>query len=568
MKKAKYGKAVIKNLSNLGIFIHIITLSIAIFYFIFPAHSFLYEILGYTLISSWVINGILIYTLDISLNKSVQIGKHLNKISYYYLVLFIASIILMVFGVILSTYMISGILLMLGNIMIITGFLITIIYGLHFCIVAYTNVSTRGAWKVNKPKMLKYLKHFLRILCYMTLFVGIIFTLFLLIPIRSSLSFIISYFLSQITGFLMFLYLPTTLLLLKLTQKKRFKNWNRVSILVVGLSITIINALPFMSVPTSIQTAENEFAMAYGAEWESQIPQSAENYFLPTQFNLYNYYLGFPHRDCNFETDILYYDDDGIKLYFDVFYPKGNVAALPGNGSIIIKIHGGGWQHGDKSLGNALVLSKYLASQGYIVFDIQYGLFDSGYASYIPTPDYVLGNFTLHDMVYQIGNFTKLLETTYASTYDANLNSVFIMGGSAGGQLTGVVGLGYNDPYFAGNFSNALKIKGIVPMYPPDFAPSYLLPGDELSNPLAFEKFTPSNLADASDPPAIIYQGLRDDLVSLDNPIRIKNSLNNEGVDCLLLTFPFAAHASDFIIGNSFSQVWVYYLERFFYLEQ
>jgi hypothetical protein len=147
MKIKKFTKLVIKNLSNLGIFIHIITLSIAIFYFIFPGNSFLYDILGFTLISSWLINGILIYTLDISLNKSFQIGKHLNKISYYYLVLFIASIILMVFGVIFSTYMISGIPLMLGNIMIITGFLIATFYGLHFCIMTYTNVNTRGAWK-------------------------------------------------------------------------------------------------------------------------------------------------------------------------------------------------------------------------------------------------------------------------------------------------------------------------------------------------------------------------------------------------------------------------------------
>jgi len=365
----------------------------------------------------------------------------------------------------------------------------------------------------------------------------------------------------------MFLYLPTTLLLLKLTQKKRFKNWNRLSILIVGLSITIINALPLMSVPFTVQTAESEFNVAYGSDWRSQIPQSAENYFLPTQFNLYNYFLGFPHKDCNFETDILYYDDDGIRLYFDVYYPKGNVADLPGNGSIIIKIHGGGWQYGDKSLGNVLVLSKYLASQGYIVFDIQYGLFDSGGSTFIPTPDYVKGNFTLHDMVYQIGNFTKLLETTYASTYNANLNSVFFMGLSAGAHLTGVVGLGYNDPYFAGNFSNALTIKGIIPVYPPDIALSYLLPGDPSSNPLAFEKFTPSNLADSNDPPAIIFQGLNDDLVSLDNAQRIKNSLINEGVDCMLLTFPFAAHASDLIVGNSYSQVWVYYLERFLYLE-
>jgi acetyl esterase/lipase len=415
---------------------------------------------------------------------------------------------------------------------------------------------------------LKYLKIGIKLLCYLTYAIGLFFTIILLFPIRNGLVIALSYFLTQITGFLMLLYLPTTLLLIKLTPKKSRRNWKKNIILAFGLILTFINALPLITAPISIQNAENEFNSAYGINWRSTIPPNTKSYFLPTQFNLYNYFIGFPHRVCNVDTDILYYDTDGIQLYFDVYYPKDNVANLPGNGSIIIKIHGGSWQYGDKSLGNVLVLNKYLAAQGYVVFDIQYGLFDAGGSSFIPTPDYVKGNFTLHDMVYQIGNFTKQLEITYAAIYNANLNSVFIMGGSAGGQLTGVVGLGYNDPYFAGNFSNTLTIKGIIPIYAPDYAPSFLLPGNSISNPLAFEKFKPSNLVDASDPPALLYQGLRDDLVSLDNALRIKNALISNGVNSMVLTFPFAAHASDLIVGNSFSQVWIYYLERFLYLEQ
>ena len=147
MQKELLAKSAIRYLSNLGIFIHIITLSLAIFYFIFPSNSFLYDLFGYILISSWFLNAILIYSLDRSLNKSVQIGKQLNKVSYYYLALFIASMILMVFGVIFSTFIISGVLLMLGNIMIISGFLFITIYGLHFCIITYTNINTRGVWK-------------------------------------------------------------------------------------------------------------------------------------------------------------------------------------------------------------------------------------------------------------------------------------------------------------------------------------------------------------------------------------------------------------------------------------
>ena len=423
----------------------------------------------------------------------------------------------------------------------------------------------RVCGNLNRKATLRILKVFLKGLCYATLLVGILFTVVLLIPIRNGLFISISYFITQITGFLMFLYLLTTILLLKLSIRKRTRNWNRIAISTIGLSLTIINALPLIITPITIQTAEQEFNTAYGIDWRGQIPPDVESHFLISQFSLSSYFLGFPHRDCKIETDILYYDADGIQLYFDVYYPRDSNRALPGNNSIIIKIHGGSWQFGDKTLGNVLVLNKYLAAQGYVVFDIQYGLYDAGGSSFIPTPDYVKGNFTLHDMVTQIGNFTKQLESTFAGQYHGNLDSVFIMGGSAGGQLTGVIGLGYNDPYFAGNFSTALSIKGIVPIYPPDFAPSFLLPGEPS---LSFEKFTPSNLVDSSDPPAIIFQGLRDDLVPLSSPLAIKNALVSNGVSCMLLTFPSAAHASDLIVGNSYSQVWVYYLERFLYLQQ
>jgi len=386
-----------------------------------------------------------------------------------------------------------------------------------------------------------------------------------------------SFFITQISCFLMFLYIPALILLLKLKIRKHSrKKWKKAIILAIGTFLVVSNALPLISTPISVQIAENEFNHAYGSNWRSKIPSRIESYFLPSQFNLYNYFLGFPHADCNVETDILYYGSENIRLYFDVYYPKGDGSQLPGNNSIIIKIHGGSWQFGDKSLGNVLLLNKYLASQGYVVFDIQYGLLDAGGSSFIPTPDYVKGNFTLHDMVRQIGNFTKQLASNFASRYNGNIKSVFIMGGSAGAHLTAVIGLGYNDPYFAGNFSNALKIKGIIPIYPPNFAEYYfvkeplsrLIPGDPTTNPLAFKKFTPSNLVDPNDPPAIIYQGLRDDLVPLINAKTIEQSLESNGVKCMLLEFPFAAHASDLIIGNSFSQVWIYYLERFLYLER
>lgn len=146
MTKEKYYKSAIKSLSKIGIFLSTVSLSLAILYFFFPVNSLLYDILGYTLIIMWFLNTALVYFTDIYLNKNFHIGKRINRISYYYLALFIASILLMVFGVIFSAFIISGILLVLGNIMIISGFLITILYGFHFCLVIFTNLNNRGVW--------------------------------------------------------------------------------------------------------------------------------------------------------------------------------------------------------------------------------------------------------------------------------------------------------------------------------------------------------------------------------------------------------------------------------------
>jgi len=146
MKKEKYSRAVIKYLSKFGIFLSAFSLSLGIIYFLFPTNSILYDLFGLTLIVSWVLNAALVYFTDIYLNKDFHMGKRINRLSYYYLALFIVSILLMVFGVVFSAFIISGILLVLGNIMIISGFLISNLYGFHFCIVTFTNIDNRGAW--------------------------------------------------------------------------------------------------------------------------------------------------------------------------------------------------------------------------------------------------------------------------------------------------------------------------------------------------------------------------------------------------------------------------------------
>ncbi|MHA1150477.1 MAG: alpha/beta hydrolase family protein [Promethearchaeota archaeon] len=440
-----------------------------------------------------------------------------------------------------------------------------------------------------------WLKKILKGISIATLCVGIYFTLIMFYPLPPySLSNTLAMFLAQISGFLLFLYLLTTLLLLKLTDRYKVEKLKRKEdfilgqqipkvknpvykiFLVVGLSLAILNSLPIMSTPFAIDIAEGEFEEAYGTNWRDQIPENIKSYFLPNQFDLTHYFLGWPQKECNVDTNIKYYEDEDVTLYFDVYYPEATDRELPGHNSTIIKIHGGGWTQGDKGIGNMLWVSRYLAAQGYIVFDIQYGLFDTGESPTLPTSENTRSkNIDLHDMIYQIGYFTKQLEDTLADKYQANLNSVFVMGGSAGGHLTCMVGMGYNDEYFAGNYSSAIKIKGIVPYYPANNAERIasgvrddLIPGTPKSNPLGYKKFTPSNLADSDDPSCLIFHGAQDWVVSMSDSEEIEDALEDENVNCLLLSFPTAAHANDYIASNNYQQVFLYYLERFLYLEQ
>ena len=146
----------------------------------------------------------------------------------------------------------------------------------------------RGCGCLSRFNKIKIIKIILEILCYLTFLIGIFFTITLLFPIKNKLMSNFSFFITQISGFLMFLYIPALILLLKLKIRKHSrKKWKKAIILAIGTFLVVSNALPLISTPISVQIAENEFNHAYGSNWRSKIPSRIESYFLPSQFNLY-----------------------------------------------------------------------------------------------------------------------------------------------------------------------------------------------------------------------------------------------------------------------------------------
>ena len=159
MKKEKYCKPVIKYLSKLGILLSAISLSLGILYFFLPTNSILYDLFGIVFFISWILNATLVYFTDIFLNKNIHTGKRINRISYYYLALFIASILLMVFGVIFSAFVV---LAYQGTIAIISLLIIDLLPDIVISTISATGgvliigigINVTGIGKVNIGNLL------------------------------------------------------------------------------------------------------------------------------------------------------------------------------------------------------------------------------------------------------------------------------------------------------------------------------------------------------------------------------------------------------------------------------
>jgi acetyl esterase/lipase len=354
-----------------------------------------------------------------------------------------------------------------------------------------------------------------------------------------------------------------TLVLFRFIKNKR--SITSYLILILGIFSILVTLIPSFSIPFMIRNAQSSFDASFNpifdGDWESQIPSEVESYFLKFPYYGTQYYLGQKPKNCTVLEHVLYFNgslssfevDHEILLYFDAYLPPVSTG-LPGENSILIRIHGGGWSFGDKGLTNMMQMNKYFAAQGYVVFDIQYGMYDT-LGPNVFTPEYVLGDFTLDDIVRHIGNFTHFLAAN-ADNYGANLDSVFVSGGSAGGQLTLATALGIASSVFVPTFNSSLEIKGLIPYYPG-------IDYHNITDPIR----DPSLLVDNTSPPCLIYQGTHDGLVRREwSELVYQRYLDSGNPNCSLIMLPFSGHANDFHFTGSYNQIFLYFMERFMYL--
>ncbi|MFX0037448.1 MAG: alpha/beta hydrolase, partial [Candidatus Hermodarchaeota archaeon] len=352
-------------------------------------------------------------------------------------------------------------------------------------------------------KITTTLKRVLTIITRITFIVGIIFGIVIIFGSFEIVTTFIAIISGQFGIFFSIIFLANTILLLKLKHynwhSKKFYRTAIAGILISGLLL-----VPLFLTQNTIYDIERNFSNSFGVDWRDKIPAETNQYFLETPFSLSNYFLGIPPKDCKIEKNTLFYEGEGIELYFDAYLPLNKGEGLPGENSTILRIHGGGWVSGDKGMMNMMQMNKYFAAQGYIVFDIQYGIAENFLYELDPlTPDYKKGDFDIDDMMRHIGIFTNYLNE-HASDYGANLDSVFISGGSAGGHLACAVALAMASGTYSDIFNENLKVRGLVPFYPANGQMGFFgVNGkDEFKNP--------EKLIETDSPPCLIFQGTHD----------------------------------------------------------
>lgn len=421
----------------------------------------------------------------------------------------------------------------------------------------YSPYSSQGG-RAGGSAVGKILKVLLTLWLLLNLLLGLYVSAILLGGVEAGL---IETILPEYALFFGLIFLGAAALLVKMHGHRKgfFMSAFRGAVRLCGLLILVICALPLASAPKIVSEAQDAYRQAFG-----QDPLAAEgDGFMRTAFSLPDYFYGATNGDYRAETDIVYYEgqestgDAGLKLAFDAYMPPEDAKDLPGQGSVLIRIHGGGWTIGDKGAQNFAQMNKYFASRGYVVFDVQYGLSNAEkFVESAVVPPEVVGDYGIDDMVRHIGLFTVYLEQ-HAEEYGANPASVFIAGGSAGGQLAAAAGLAPTTADYANMLAPGVTVKGIIPYYP----------ANGLANEVGIDEGVlgdPAVLVNADSPPALIYQGEKDSIVSLETArafVRAYREAGNE--KAALVEIPFGTHGSDMYFASYYNEPFTYMAERF-----
>lgn len=540
-----------KNFYIFMLFLNTLSFILGILYELIGTDNLVWNIFGFLMLTSFGLNIYMAY-LDCNCKRS----------SYVYLVLAPVIMILLI----IMNYLSSSNPVNQTSQSIVTKMMIYFLFILGGLIAGFNSLvkqSNKKETYILNPQRSLRIKKIIRITVIVLLCIFHMTGIWIAYKILKPHKGISLIAVSHLSLFYAFIFLSTGFLIRKILKTMKLKIIN-ILVLFSTIIITFACFIPFLTLPIQLHNADKNYSTAFG-EYYKMNPIFHSKYYKQLRFMVPEYFYGTKSNEYQVQENILFYEgkgskEKGLKLYFDVYTPPTNAETLPGGNSVLIRIHGGGWVFGDKGIMNFAQMNKYFASQGYIVFDIQYGFskFNPLYNPFIMS-DIRYGDYTTDDMVRHIGEFTSYL-AEHSEEYNANIHSVFISGGSAGGNLALATGLGLTSEKYTDIIDSRIRVKGFIPFYPANEIPILLGIGntDEFINP--------GLLVDKDTPPCLIFQGTHDGIVDYSISDRFKDSYLESGNEkCAIIYMTFGEHGCDMYFSGYYNQIFLYYMERFMY---
>jgi len=527
-----------------------IALAGGIAYLIHPTAYLLWNLYGYIILLALLGNIAL-----------VCLTKKFRRLNYCYIILHIISMFLIpVVNTIVSSDVNNK---TSQSIFVLVLYNILFIFGLTFSFLQIKNKIKNDKPDSKKETQPGRIKNILRRIAVVLSGFILLFGIYLsYILLGKSTGNMIEVFIPEYSVFWGLFILGASVLIVKLLHINKRPVFNGI-VLSLGIIINIICFIPLMSIPYLIKNADKAYGEAFGDFYLQNKTAEKQNGFMRSRFSLQNYLLGTRTSGYIIKENILYYEgtegrDAGIKLHFDAYIPQESGGNFKRKNSVLIRIHGGAWTMGDKGYSNYSGTNKHFVNLGYTVFDIQYGINNQNPSfANDAVPASVKGNFDIDDMVRHIGIFTKFL-SDHSDEYSADINSVFISGASAGGQLAAAAALGITGGKYTNILDPRLRIRGLIPFYPANsLSPNVGIGG-------APDLVDPAALVDKESPPCLIYHGTHDGIVNPKYASILLQTYNEKSIaPCALIWMNFASHGSDFYTPGYYNQIFLYYMERF-----
>lgn len=242
---------------------------------------------------------------------------------------------------------------------------------------------------------------------------------------------------------------------------------------------------------------------------------------------------------------------DSISLQLD-FYKLRN---LKNPAPVMIFIHGGSWRSGKRS--DYLPYLVDYAKKGYVTATVSYRLIKQA---------------VFPAAVQDVNCAIKYIKN-HAGEYGIDPDKVVLIGGSAGGHLSLLLGYGGHEEIF--NQDCALdidsKVNAIIDLYgPADLTTPYAISTYQVqdflnvsyeSNPEIYRMASPKTFISTDDPPTLIFQGTIDSLVPVSQSDSLDLWLGKAGIPHEYHRLKGWPHTMD--LAKEVNEYCQFYIDRF-----